>query len=72
MKFFAFSIYSIKILCKNFFNEMNLPQNLQEYVYMISSCPASYTKDQRDIKARCEGSSNPHTYHMDLPVETVR
>ena len=61
-----------KILCKNFLNETNVPQNLQEYVYMISSCPASYTKDQRDIKARCEGSSNPHTYHMDLPVETVR
>ena len=39
---------------------------------MITSCPASYTKDQRDIKARCEGKSIPHTYHMDLPVEIQR
>ena len=47
-------------------------ETLQEYVYMISSCPSSYTKDQKDIKARCEGKSVPHTYHMDLPVETKR
>ena len=50
----------------------------QVYVYMITSCPKirkaslSYTKGQDEsMKSRCEGYSRPHTYHMDLPVETA-